>query len=705
MFAQSVGGGGGVAGLVSFWNTDSFGSGLAMGNGTATSGNGAAVTVAANAAIATSGDNAPGIFAQSVGGGGGVAGTAGSVASGALIGSAGGGGASGTVSVTVAESGSIATTGAQSHGIFAQSAGGAGTGSTGDTTVAVTVNGNVIANGNGSHGIFAQSAGDGMGAIDVTVASGAMVQGGGASAIPGVEDGAGIFVRNGTGGTINNAGTIASSLGTDGVAINVVDTVVTIDNSGTIDGQILKASGIDLLNRPGGRINAGMRMQVDSFRNRGTLSVGGPGLAAFTELSGNLVQSDTGILEIDLDPSIAPGLLRSDTLVSARSARLAGAVDVRLSSPFQYAQGKQSELLVTTQGSLDVEELVATKSAVAQYALFQPTEHSLALSYDIDFNNAGIRRATNDNQDDVTRHINDYYLSGAMDEALAMALIGIEDPSDFAHLANTLGPEVSLDNQIVSLFSSHRFSEGLLSCAERSGAGRFFDEGQCGWVRADGTRFSRDESGDNLGFDTYGWEIAAGGQIDLENGWFLGGSLAYGEADVRVQDSDVSSDGSQIQIGLSAKRRIDNFELAGSLATGWAEYDIDRTPTPGSTSSGRQKIRTTAARLRAAMLLQQGAWTLRPRIDFGATYVSAGSFNEFRRQRVERQYGRLQQYVFRRAAGHRFHDGVRSFGWDARAANIDTRRYPVSWRPDRDGSWPSSRRAGHGCVVLRQHGP
>ncbi len=28
------------------------------------------------------------------------------------------------------------------------------------------------------------------------------------------------------------------------------------------------------------------------------------------------------------------------------------------------------------------------------------------------------------------------------------------------------------------------------------------------------------------------------------------------------------------------------------------------------------------------MLLQQGAWTLRPRIDFGATYVSAGSFNE-----------------------------------------------------------------------------
>jgi outer membrane autotransporter protein len=236
--------------------------------------------------------------------------------------------------------------------------------------------------------------------------------------------------------------------------------------------------------------------------------------------------------------------------------------------------------------------------------------------------------ATSHNADRVVRHIGDYFLSGEMDKALGVALIGVEETSDYARLANTLGPETSIDNQMVSLGSAMRFNERLLGCADRSGAGRFFDEGQCGWIETSGIWLDRGATADNQGFDASGWEISAGGQFDLDNGWFVGGSLAYGEVNLGMRNSDASSDGSQFQIGISAKRRIDNFEFAGSLSTGWGNYDIDRQSLPGYASSGNQQIRTTAAQLRAAMVLQRGAWVVRPRVGIRATNLSADSFDE-----------------------------------------------------------------------------
>ncbi|MFM5954268.1 MAG: hypothetical protein ACKOPE_08195 [Novosphingobium sp.] len=138
VFAQSVGGGGGNAnvsgGLVS----------LGGSGGTGANGGTATVTLGAASWISTLGKGADGVYAQSVGGGGGAGGAASGLV--ALGGSGSVGGQGGTVNVSNA--GTIVTDGTFSRGLFAQSVGGGGgSGGDGDGLVAIGGEGSVASNG------------------------------------------------------------------------------------------------------------------------------------------------------------------------------------------------------------------------------------------------------------------------------------------------------------------------------------------------------------------------------------------------------------------------------------------------------------------------------------------------------------------------------------------------------------------------------
>jgi hypothetical protein len=163
IFAQSVGGGGGRAGNVDrgfaslIGGQYAFGIGLAFGQGGGDGGNGAGITVDNSATINTTGMGAIGIFAQSVGGGGGQLGDIGngniSGILGGFVGSIGDKGNGGTVSVT--QSGDVSTQGSGAAGVFAQSAGGQGAGD----TIAVNLTGNITTTGSEASGLVAQSVG------------------------------------------------------------------------------------------------------------------------------------------------------------------------------------------------------------------------------------------------------------------------------------------------------------------------------------------------------------------------------------------------------------------------------------------------------------------------------------------------------------------------------------------------------------------
>jgi hypothetical protein len=195
IFAQSVGGSGGSAGVSGNLLVSLIGQ---ADNG----GNGGTVSVTNGGAVQTAGVAARGIFAQSIGGGGGAGGAGGGLVTLALGGVGSNGGSGSTV--TVSNTGSIRTFGILSDGIMAQSIGGSGgqganafglvavggNGSRGGSGNTVTVSnvGRIETEADGARGIVAQSIGGGGGDGG---SSGGMVAVGGSGA------------GGGTGGTIN----------------------------------------------------------------------------------------------------------------------------------------------------------------------------------------------------------------------------------------------------------------------------------------------------------------------------------------------------------------------------------------------------------------------------------------------------------------------------------------------------------------------
>ncbi|MBN2468986.1 MAG: autotransporter domain-containing protein, partial [Deltaproteobacteria bacterium] len=325
LVAQSVGGGGGLGGYIATMEATVEGSKIAditdsIENGSldihlkgnnGSSGNGGGVTVTNSGDIVAEGIFSHGIIAQSVGGGGGLAGISnglgvtttsfGSNMQGILIshegsgvsfaGSVGGNGSGG--SVTVTNNGNISTQGAFSHGIFAQSAGGTGSGG----SITVTNSGNILAEGANSDGILAQSVGGtGGGDISATILGGT-VQGGSGT-------GAAVRITEGSTNTLTSYGTITSKDGVAGNAIIGTSGNDAINNYGTVTGIVDLGTGTNAFhNNVNATFNSGTIVNLgtgDMLTNVGTLSPGGQGNPVTTTLTGNFVQSSSGTFEVEV---------------------------------------------------------------------------------------------------------------------------------------------------------------------------------------------------------------------------------------------------------------------------------------------------------------------------------------------------------------------------------------------------------------------
>lgn len=266
IFAQSVGGGGGLAGDTAL-SQEHLGFATAANKPGSGNGGAVAINVAAGSAVQSNGANAPAIVAQSVGGGGGYFTAGGHNASqGLYAGSSGGSGFGGTVNVTV--SGKVSAAGKASPGIYAQSsqAGGA---SFGGSPILITIN----QGGTVSGGVDYYQGGDGTGAA-IQVFEGMF------SDQPSIPT-----------NLIANNGTITSVNGIGGSAVVSYGNTTYVHNGGTgvINGNILlTAAGGNgwVQNDQGGQINSGPKLGVVTLRNDGTLDVGGKSTAgAVTEIT------------------------------------------------------------------------------------------------------------------------------------------------------------------------------------------------------------------------------------------------------------------------------------------------------------------------------------------------------------------------------------------------------------------------------------
>ena len=484
ILAQSVGGGGGAAGSAltfEFSTTDLppdipgldeitglTNLSMAMKGAGGAAGDGATVSVTNSGNIATRGDFAHGIVAQSVGGGGGLAGmlnpqgvtetTFGAGMRGILkqiegvgasfAGSVGGNGSGGEV--TVAQTGNITTQGRYSHGIFAQSAGGLLSGG----PVSVTVDGDIDAQGVDSSGIVAQSVGGaGGGNISVNILGGTVRGGSG--------EGAGVWFMDGANNVLTNHGAVTTVGGISGMAIGGTTGSETVHNFGTVTGSVDLGAGANAFhNKTSGTFTSGAKVYLgvgNTLTNDGILSPGGSGVVQTTALTGNLVQTGSGALLVDLDLKGD----KSDRIVLDGTAGMAGRFTVNLMNPGWIPSGthRYSILSGTDTVADSGLSLAFQPSAVLDYKMFF-TGKELQLDATVDFSPQGLTG----NQSAVGQAVNAIQLAGGTESfaPVTAELVRMTNLKDIASAFEQMSPVTYANSTKVAQEVTRLYTQNLM---------------------------------------------------------------------------------------------------------------------------------------------------------------------------------------------------------------------------------------------------
>ncbi len=106
----------------------------------------------------------------------------------------------------------------------------------------------------------------------------------------------------------------------------------------------------------------------------------------------------------------------------------------------------------------------------------------------------------NGNQTAIADHLDGSLAAGNGHDPLLLALANTPTLSGYRSELNELSPEVYLDTEIATLFSSLNFANSLLSCRTRDGAYAIINEGQCVWAQVQGDFLNRSATSQNFGF-------------------------------------------------------------------------------------------------------------------------------------------------------------------------------------------------------------
>jgi len=617
IFAQSIGGGGGYAGNVDLGVTD-FGNAFAFAGDGGNAGNGGEVIVENLGNIVTRGRGAMGIFAQSVGGGGGLGGTVGAGIG--MAGSVGGTGAG--ADVTVAQTGDIRTYGIAAHGIVAQSNGGVSggiyTGSAG--VVTVSSSGNILTTGAKAHGIVAQSLGGASNGNVIVNINGGSVTGGS-------ETGVGVVVLNGANNTITNKGTISALSGT---ALTGGNGWETLDNHGTISGNVDLGGGSNAINNlANATFNALATIAIGTGRsltNDGTLSPGGSLQAQHTSLTGNLLQNVGGSYNVDL--SLAGR--SSDHLAVSGSAQVGGSIRVTaIDTGVTQIGSWQSVVLSAGNGATPNSlTLIAPSSPIVTYALAYPSSNEIAVSSHVDFAPSSLGY----NARQIGAHLNAIQMAGgstAMAPYIA-ALVNLPDEASLRNAYEKLGPG-ALGNQAgAAAAASLGFNDAMHSCRQYAGDYRFVREGECSWFRLGGSNRDQERTDLNAGFKQDALTLAGGLQKAIRPDLHLGFGLSYQKSMLNSTYSDIA--GERFEGGLILKHRAGATRVSASLSAGYGHFNTQRLVdivSPGTHATSKQDVWSASLQGRVSHdIMNSESAYVRPMLGLAVSYVTRNGYSE-----------------------------------------------------------------------------
>ncbi len=675
IFAQSIGGGGGIAA-----GDDSNVSSVKFSSGQSGSiGGDISVSVEAGAGIATTGDGSFGIFAQSIGGSGGFAGDSSldpvfTRINNLPLSYTGSQSAGGNITIDIA--GKITTTGTNAHGVVLQSSGSGGGVIGVDGQLVMSIGTGDYASGDGGTIVFTQDAGSTITASGFN-ANGILVQSAGSStqesgialtiggAVVGgtyLDDSqsesstaAGILVSGGVALNaageetnkiiISTSGSVSNANGASGTAILSADGRTTVANGGTVTGAVLlydtfdnanPATNATFQNLAGGTFNAGSVSVLESIQNEGTINPGGKGtFQSYLRLNGDFVQSDSGVFAVDIDTRDRTNV--SDLLVVRDgNAVLDGFIDPKVSAilPQTY-----SIFEVSNGYNLSGSAGVIDNSIVFDWnRTFLPTQVQITPSADFLPSGANL----NENETSIA-----YYLQRSWNaiEALSnpsadygemSAAFGLvyndQTAASYAETLDTLSGQTSAFNANDQALSGRSGLDSAFSCPTFSeDSGTLLGETSCIWSKAMGSsiKYGGPDALPDRHIATQGLRV--GGQAEIADDWFLGATAAYSTVSSKAQGATASSTGDLINAEVAIKH-VEGpwyFGIGAGIGFGW--YDNQRLVnvqgTPVTINSDFDTV-TVGGRFRMQYEMAFANWYLRPRTDFDVMYTHVPSYGE-----------------------------------------------------------------------------
>jgi uncharacterized protein YhjY with autotransporter beta-barrel domain len=647
ILAQSVGGGGGLAASSASASNPEY----SIGGGRGAGGHGGDVTAYTfdSSSITTAGLGAHGILAQSVGGGGGVAGYASSAASGVVtslpssstshvIGGNGGGG-----QVNVQSNGTITTTGVAAFGIFAQSVGGGGgiigsggtifAGTAGTTTnastgiggkVIVAQSGSIKVTGANTIGIFAQSTDrlvNSGNAIDVGLYG--RVQGGSG------DNGYGVYIHDGSpdaeGNTLNLGSTTADLSALSGKAIGYAGNgSLLVTNDGTVTGSVF-LNGVSDIGRfdNEGTFVTGASV-VGTLDNNGLLNPGGTGTFQTTQVTGNFTQGANGKLAADVDF----GEKHADLVSISGTAALAGTVEV---NAITLLPNVELAILTATGGVTGA--LTVSDTSVIDFGLRLDGTHAYVSANAANFATPEVKLSSGGSA--VARHLQASWDAGGASGLgtlfAAANAAAVSDPGAYANLLNGLAPGASHGAAARRVADLHGFGNTLMSCPAFEGNSAMLIERECGWTQISGRAADHGGTDGSAGYDSNSIAWQLGGQVALAPNWFVGGALAYEKSWLSDDAGAIDSDGDSGLGGVSLKYQDGPWLLSGALFGAYGTYDTTRvTGLPGlpAVASSSSDVEALGARLQASYTIGSESFYLRPSLKLDEIYVRSPGYSE-----------------------------------------------------------------------------
>lgn len=446
------------------------------------------------------------------------------------------------------------------------------------------------------------------------------------ASVTGTTGNAGVRFVDGLGLQLTNYGSISNTGGINQYAVVSAQNDTTVDNYGTISGNVLLGPWSNPFNNyagalfeMGGTVNIG----TDStLTNWGTLSPGGDDNVYTSALTGILINEATGTLLFDVDMENNT----ADRITVSNTASLDG--DLQLN--FISADGNTPEtytIITTVNGA--TQSLTITNPFVLASVSTVNGGDDVQLSIDgFDFSPSGM----GDNASSIGDAIQASIEGPGGLEPLAVALLNLGSVEEGEAALNQLSPNIYVADQIAAVQDIDTFSDAMLSCRMAGGENAFAAEGECAWGRAVYSEYDLEAAnGDLTGFNTRSTEVMGGVQMAIDGTpWRIGGSIGYRSSD-RDGDGGSSSEGDSFSAGAVVKYAPGPLLLAASLSASYGSYDTLRPIAFGNFTdllSGETDVTTVSGRLRAAYTLQTGGFYLRPMVDLSATYVRTGAFTE-----------------------------------------------------------------------------